>query len=94
MTVDDALGHLEQLEVAWDRVMRIVQAKPGVTYAEEFATISHVTLHLGMLRRALEDVPQGEENQVKKRVGPCPCECNSGGFCGGCGHAGCGGRDR
>lgn len=22
-------------------------------------------------------------------VGPCPCECNSGGFCGGCGHAGC-----
>lgn len=25
-------------------------------------------------------------------VGPCPCECNSGGFCGGCGHAGCGSR--
>jgi len=27
-----------------------------------------------------------------EEVGPCPCECNSGGFCGGCGHAGCGGR--
>jgi hypothetical protein len=26
------------------------------------------------------------------RTGPCPCECNRGGFCGGCGHAGCGGR--
>ncbi len=25
------------------------------------------------------------------RVGPCPCECNRGGFCGGCGHAGCSG---
>jgi hypothetical protein len=25
-------------------------------------------------------------------VGPCPCECNRGGFCGGCGHAGCGRR--
>ncbi len=25
-------------------------------------------------------------------VGPCGCECCSGGFCGGCGHAGCGGR--
>ncbi|WP_330317986.1 hypothetical protein [Streptomyces platensis] len=25
-------------------------------------------------------------------VGPCACECNGGGFCGGCGHAGCGGR--
>lgn len=23
---------------------------------------------------------------------PCPCECNSGGFCGGCGHNGCGRR--
>lgn len=22
----------------------------------------------------------------------CPCECNEGGFCGGCGHAGCGVR--
>lgn len=22
----------------------------------------------------------------------CPCACSSGGFCGGCGHAGCGGR--
>lgn len=28
-------------------------------------------------------------------TGPrCPCECNQGGFCGGCGHAGCGGRQR
>lgn len=26
------------------------------------------------------------------KPGPCPCECNHGGFCGGCGHAGCGGR--
>lgn len=24
--------------------------------------------------------------------GPCPCCCNTGGFCGGCGHAGCGRR--
>lgn len=24
----------------------------------------------------------------------CPCECNSGGSCGGCGHAGCGDRRR
>ncbi|MCY4622921.1 MAG: hypothetical protein OXD34_14000 [bacterium] len=23
---------------------------------------------------------------------PCPCACASGGWCGGCGHAGCGGR--
>lgn len=24
------------------------------------------------------------------RVNPCPCACNTGGFCGGCGHGGCG----
>ncbi|ATL81737.1 hypothetical protein DNK48_35915 [Streptomyces malaysiensis subsp. malaysiensis] len=28
----------------------------------------------------------------RRRVGRCPCVCNSGGSCGGCGHAGCGGR--
>jgi len=27
-----------------------------------------------------------------RTTGPCPCECNRGGFCGGCGHAGCGRR--
>jgi hypothetical protein len=25
-------------------------------------------------------------------AGPCSCECQNGGFCGGCGHAGCGSR--
>jgi len=28
----------------------------------------------------------------RRSTGPCPCECSRGGFCGGCGHAGCGGR--
>lgn len=28
----------------------------------------------------------------KRTAAGCPCVCNSGGFCGGCGHAGCGGR--
>lgn len=27
-----------------------------------------------------------------RRARPCSCACRSGGFCGGCGHAGCGGR--
>ncbi len=25
----------------------------------------------------------------RRPVGACPCSCNRGGFCGGCGHAGC-----
>lgn len=28
----------------------------------------------------------------RRTTGRCPCACNSGEFCGGCGHAGCGGR--
>ena len=32
------------------------------------------------------------DRRRRPSVPPCPCECNSGGFCGGCGHAGCGGR--
>ena len=29
---------------------------------------------------------------VNRYASICSCECNRGGFCGGCGHAGCGGR--
>lgn len=41
--------------------------------------------------RRVERTPQGTLH-VFARVGPCPCACNSGGWCGGCGHGGCGGR--
>lgn len=34
-----------------------------------------------------------EQKIVRQKVPPCPCECNGeAGFCGGCGHNGCGGR--
>lgn len=28
----------------------------------------------------------------RRAIGHCPCVCSNGGFCGGCGHAGCGRR--
>ena len=37
-------------------------------------------------------VDTGPPVAVKRNPGPCPCACNSGGYCGGCGHAGCGRR--
>ncbi|GGN96131.1 hypothetical protein GCM10011579_097230 [Streptomyces albiflavescens] len=37
-------------------------------------------------------VPDGPAPAGRRTAGRCPCECNSEGFCGGCGHAGCGGR--
>jgi len=33
-----------------------------------------------------------EPARTRRATLPCPCECNSGQFCGGCGHAGCGRR--
>ncbi|GAA2658753.1 hypothetical protein [Streptomyces vastus] len=36
--------------------------------------------------------PVGQPTARRCTQGRCPCSCNSGGFCGGCGHAGCGGR--
>ncbi|WP_125937199.1 hypothetical protein [Streptomyces sp. WAC 06738] len=33
----------------------------------------------------------GVPTATRGRSVACPCPCNSGGFCGGCGHAGCGG---
>ncbi|MFE0276033.1 hypothetical protein ACFWZY_28665 [Streptomyces sp. NPDC058992] len=41
-----------------------------------------------------ERIP-GPADQPTSRRGKrrgCPCPCNNGSFCGGCGHAGCGGR--
>lgn len=41
-------------------------------------------------------MPEGERELEMEpgNHGGCGCECNSGGFCGGCGHSGCGGRSR
>jgi len=36
--------------------------------------------------------PRNGDYRVVPDTEPCPCECNRGGRCGGCGHAGCGGR--
>lgn len=50
---------------------------------------------LEMQRRDREDEERAQASKARRdmpRFGGCPCACNSGGFCGGCGHAGCGGR--
>lgn len=36
--------------------------------------------------------PARDKPRLRQLMRGCPCACNSGGFCGGCGHAGCGGR--
>ena len=51
-----------------------------------------------IVRRETAKLGQLVANQLDKlsddpiRSSGCPCVCQSGGFCGGCGHAGCGGR--
>lgn len=39
-----------------------------------------------------ERVARYKMERDTRAIRGCPCACNSGGFCGGCGHAGCGGR--
>lgn len=64
--------------------------------AAEIADMPRVSL----VPEALDDYLQNMDPGLRSRTrmhkftfaGPCPCECNSGGFCGGCDHAGCGGR--
>ncbi|MER6091301.1 hypothetical protein [Streptomyces bluensis] len=36
--------------------------------------------------------PDRQPTAPHRTPGRCPCSCNDGGFCGGCAHAGCGGR--
>jgi hypothetical protein len=64
--------------------------------AEE-AIIDWLTLNFPGGPRAAHDSPELDASVArhpagKRLAGPCSCACNSGGFCGGCGHAGCGGR--
>ena len=44
------------------------------------------------VRFTIGGAPGYDAPPLDANTGPCPCVCNSGGFCGGCGHAGCGGR--
>jgi hypothetical protein len=47
----------------------------------------------GTIRRMLSrETPPPVPGTARPHAGPCPCACNNGGFCGGCGHAGCGAR--
>lgn len=64
------------------------------------AAVSHITAHadgsltLRPVARMAADQAHDAVRALAEttRRGPCPCACNQGGFCGGCGHAGCGAR--
>ena len=43
-------------------------------------------------RQRASSAPYPRRRAPRAAVGPCGCECCRGGFCGGCGHAGCGRR--
>lgn len=65
----------------------------AITHLHVARYIDH-TVHIGLWSSA-NDIPPRTAPPRASRItgaGRCPCVCNSGGFCGGCGHAGCGGR--
>lgn len=92
----ETLGELYR----WEPGRHVVTGPDGTEYDETFfADEWSVDLDecrsvmVGAVRKPVNiDAVPSNADWVKRPVGPCPCECNSGGFCGGCGHAGCGGR--
>lgn len=86
------LGYGNRIGYAW--CARHADSVPGV--AEPFAITADSPADL--LDRTCDvcgtRIGGTPERPVRLRpaVGPCGCACTHGGFCGGCGHAGCGGR--
>ncbi|MGW7381879.1 hypothetical protein [Streptomyces sp. NPDC054794] len=86
----------------------ITAGDPNLTYCVRSLDRLPRTARTGLLTAAIRytapdphsPLPPGQHAPASGRHtapggrmrGSCPCSCNSGGFCGGCGHAGCGGR--
>lgn len=71
-------GEWANMEICWQQDFLRIDVIGNVHHTERFALAASMWMTLQQLPVA----------------GPCPCDCNRGGFCGGCGHAGCGGRRR
>lgn len=76
-----------------------VHAAMTTLYALDLIDEAYALRNALTLMNLVEVIPDSESIPVhpitryaQRPIGPCPCECNRGGFCGGCGHAGCGGR--
>lgn len=50
------------------------------------------TVHIPTQRTTASPRPFTGNIPRPRQTGTCTCACNDGGFCGGCGHAGCGGK--
>ncbi len=92
-------AEVERFRAGWERLWGAERAAELATEAERRAR----TLPLARLEacrqvgeeeilRLMREAPTGSVQVWACGVAPCPCECNRGEFCGGCGHAGCGRR--
>jgi hypothetical protein len=81
----------EACDVCGEVVTTLYPALPGQPQVVDFTEHNRQAydLHLRLTdQEHLRDQPITRSYPTS----PCPCECNSGSFCGGCGHAGCGRR--
>ncbi|MFD7013530.1 hypothetical protein [Streptomyces sp. NPDC059928] len=101
--VEEAAGHLvtctriplqkgdPNLEYYLDSLDRLPRpARTGLLTAAALRTAPHPDSTPTPIPRV--PVPTSEPSARRRTTEPCPCACNSGAFCGGCGHAGCAGR--
>jgi hypothetical protein len=89
LAIDLASGQLRK--EAFERRLGVIAGMRRVQPCEVIPEISGQALAIIEGRHRVFHVEHSAAARTRP-VGPCPCACNSGGFCGGCGHAGCGGR--
>ncbi len=96
-------AEVERFRAGWERLWGAERAAELWTEAERRArTIPPGVDLLEACRqvqgeeilRVMREAPTGSVQVWACGVAPCPCECNRGEFCGGCGHAGCGRRNQ
>jgi hypothetical protein len=88
-TGDEMVFVGSELERLHEVLSEIINAKEDRQQAMDHSVVS-VTLRPP--KELVAEVNRRKKAMDRRAVGPCPCVCNSGGFCGGCGHAGCGRR--
>ncbi|RVU28987.1 hypothetical protein EOT10_03850 [Streptomyces antnestii] len=83
LTDTGLLGHLTALD-------QLPSAERTTLVAE--AVLRTETCPVATLNLSHPTIPDPEPTLRRRATHRCPCACATGGFCGGCGHAGCTGR--
>jgi hypothetical protein len=91
---DDAVNVLREIALGLCHLSRIAETHAAALREDQ--TVMFTEYENRRLAQDAVECPEcettGQNCSAHHQPRPCPCACNSGAECGGCGHAGCGGR--